>query len=82
MNVLEIGAGTGYNAALMQEIVDRAGHIIDIQDDVVEQTRRLLKASGYGGIEVIAADGAEGFSKIPHMINCHCRLSRHLLSLG
>ncbi|MCL0078066.1 methyltransferase domain-containing protein [Dehalococcoidia bacterium] len=63
MNVLEIGAGTGYNAALMQEIVGSTGHIttIDIQDDVVEQTRRLLQASGYGGIEVIAADGAEGF---------------------
>ncbi len=65
MNVLEIGAGTGYNAALMQEIVGRTGHIttIDIQEEVVEQTRRLLKASGYGGIEVIAADGAEGFSE-------------------
>ncbi|MBT9141159.1 MAG: Protein-L-isoaspartate O-methyltransferase [Dehalococcoidia bacterium] len=63
MNVLEVGAGTGYNAAMMQEIVGRTGHIttIDIQDDVVDQTRRLLKASGYGGIEVIAADGAQGF---------------------
>lgn len=63
MNVLEIGAGTGYNAALMQEIVGRTGRIatMDIQEDVVEQTRRLLKASGYGGIEVIAADGGEGF---------------------
>ncbi|MCL0076606.1 protein-L-isoaspartate O-methyltransferase [Dehalococcoidia bacterium] len=63
MNVLEIGAGTGYNAALMQEIVGSSGHIttIDIQDDVVEQTRRLLQASGYAEIEVIATDGAEGF---------------------
>ncbi|MCL0092666.1 methyltransferase domain-containing protein [Dehalococcoidia bacterium] len=63
MNVLEIGAGTGYNAALMQEIVGSTGHIttIDIQDDVVEQTRRLLQASGYAEIEVIATDGAEGF---------------------
>jgi len=65
MNVLEIGAGTGYNAALMQEVVGRTGHIttIDIQEEVVEQTRRLLKASGYGGIKVIAADGGEGFSE-------------------
>ncbi|MCL0065863.1 methyltransferase domain-containing protein [Dehalococcoidia bacterium] len=63
MNVLEIGAGTGYNAALMQEIVGSTGHVttIDIQDDVVEQTSRLLNASGYGGIEVIVADGSEGF---------------------
>ena len=63
MNVLEIGAGTGYNAALMQEIVGREGHIttIDIQEDVVEQTRRLLKGSRYGDIDVISADGAQGF---------------------
>ncbi|MCL0082537.1 protein-L-isoaspartate O-methyltransferase [Dehalococcoidia bacterium] len=65
MNVLEIGAGTGYNAALMQEIVGNTGHVttIDIQDDVAQQARKLLLASGYGGIEVIAADGAEGFPK-------------------
>lgn len=62
MNVLEIGAGTGYNAALMQEIVGKRGRIttIDIQEDVVKQTRRLLKAVGYGKIEVIAKDGALG----------------------
>jgi len=60
--VLEIGAGTGYNAALMQEIVGDAGHVttIDIQEDVVAQTRRLLRAAGYGRIEVIARDGALG----------------------
>lgn len=60
--VLEIGAGTGYNAALMQEIVGETGHVttIDIQEDVVAQTRRLLRAAGYGRIEVIARDGALG----------------------
>jgi len=60
--VLEVGAGTGYNAALMQEIVGATGHVttIDIQEDVVAQTRRLLQAAGYGRIEVIARDGALG----------------------
>ncbi len=64
MNVLEIGAGTGYNAALMREIVGRKGRIttIDNQEAVVEQTRRLLKGSGYGDIDVICADGAQGFA--------------------
>jgi protein-L-isoaspartate(D-aspartate) O-methyltransferase len=65
MNVLEIGAGTGYNAALMQEIVGKRGRIttIDIQEDVVEQTRRLLKAAGYDKIEVAVKDGALGHSE-------------------
>jgi len=60
--VLEVGAGTGYNAALMQEIVGEAGQVttIDIQEDVVAQTRRLLQAARYGRIEVIARDGALG----------------------
>jgi len=63
MNVLEIGAGTGYNAALMGEIVGEAGHVttIDIQEDVIERTGRLLKAAGYGEIEVVAQDGAYGY---------------------
>jgi len=60
--VLEVGAGTGYNAVLMQEIVGEVGHVttIDIQEDVVAQTRRLLQAAGYDRIEVIARDGALG----------------------
>ncbi len=64
--VLEIGAGTGYNAALIQEIVGETGHVttVDIQEDVVGQTRRLLKAAGYGQVEVIAKDGALG-----HQVN-------------
>lgn len=65
MNVLEIGAGTGYNAALMQEIVGEGGHIttIDIQEDVAEQTKRLLRDASYDKIEVIAGDGAFGYPK-------------------
>ncbi|HAZ30422.1 TPA: protein-L-isoaspartate(D-aspartate) O-methyltransferase [Candidatus Acetothermia bacterium] len=65
MNVLEIGAGTGYNAALIQEIVGKTGHVttLDIQADVVEQTTRLLKAAGYRRIEVIAKDGAMGHAE-------------------
>ena len=60
--VLEIGAGTGYNAALIQEIVGETGKVttMDIQEDVVAQTRRLLQAAGYGRIEVVAEDGALG----------------------
>jgi len=60
--VLEIGAGTGYNAALVQEIVGEEGQVttIDIQEEVVAQTRRLLRQAGFGRIEVLAKDGAQG----------------------
>src|ERR1039457_2180696 len=48
MTVLEIGAGTGYNAALVAEVVgdQRLVTTVDVQADVVEQTRRLLARAG------------------------------------
>jgi len=65
LKVLEIGAGTGYNAALMAEIVLDQSLIttIDVQEDVVKRTKRLLKQSGYGKIKVLARDGFFGYSK-------------------
>lgn len=49
--VLEIGAGTGYNAALMAEITGDQDLTItvDVLDDVAEQTRRLLAGAGLRG---------------------------------
>ena len=62
MRVLEIGAGTGYNAALMAELVGDPALVttIDIQAEVVTQTRRLLTNAGYGDIQVLQGDGALG----------------------
>jgi SAM-dependent methyltransferase len=44
--VLEIGAGTGYNAALIAEIVGRSGSVvtIDTEPDLVDQARASLAA--------------------------------------
>jgi protein-L-isoaspartate(D-aspartate) O-methyltransferase len=60
--VLEIGAGTGYNAAILRELVGPAGTVvtIDIQPDVAEEARAHLRAAGYLDVEVIAADGGFG----------------------
>ena len=51
MRVLEIGAGTGYNAALMAEVVGdpRLVTTIDIDPDVVAQTRGLLEQARLWG---------------------------------
>ncbi len=59
MRVLEIGAGTGYNAALLAELAGDPARIttVDIDGDLVEQARRSLGAAGYPGVEVIHADG-------------------------
>jgi protein-L-isoaspartate(D-aspartate) O-methyltransferase len=62
MNVLEIGAGTGYNAALLAELVGPEGTVtaIDIQRDVTLQARRNLRRAGYENARVVRADGARG----------------------
>jgi protein-L-isoaspartate(D-aspartate) O-methyltransferase len=78
MKILEVGAGTGYNAALMAEIVgdQRLVVTVDVLEDVVDQTRRLLAGAGYPGIQVLLRDGFEGvaeqapFDRIVATVGC------------
>ncbi|MGH8910151.1 MAG: methyltransferase, FxLD system [Egibacteraceae bacterium] len=60
--VLEIGAGTGYNAALLAELVGDTGQVttIDIHPDVTKQAQHALEATGYGRVLVLTGDGALG----------------------
>jgi protein-L-isoaspartate(D-aspartate) O-methyltransferase len=62
--VLEVGAGAGYNAALLAEIVGRRGHVvsIDIDADIAERARGGLCRAGYGHVRVEQADGEGGFA--------------------
>ena len=61
--VLEIGTGTGYNAALMAHIVGTTGEVvtIDIDEDIVEAARKHLTNAGFGHVHVICADGGLGY---------------------
>jgi protein-L-isoaspartate(D-aspartate) O-methyltransferase len=78
MKVLEIGTGTGYNAALVTEIVGDQGLVVtvDVAEDVVDQTRRLLDRAGYPGIHVLVRDGFDGapedapFDRIVVTVGC------------
>ncbi|NRQ30666.1 methyltransferase, FxLD system [Nonomuraea sp. NN258] len=60
--IMEAGAGTGYNAALMAAIVGDSGHVttIDVDDDLVAGAREHLAAAGIGNVEVVLGDGALG----------------------
>lgn len=59
MRVLEIGAGTGYNAAVMSAITGTRVISIEIDPDVAVQARTALDKAGYP-VEVVTGDGAEG----------------------
>ena len=63
-SVLEIGAGTGYNAAIMAHIVGDAGQVatMDIDEDIVAGAREHLSAARFEDVKVICADGGFGFS--------------------
>jgi protein-L-isoaspartate(D-aspartate) O-methyltransferase len=59
--VLEIGAGTGYNAALLAHIVGSRGRVtsIDIDADLARQARRSLRDAGYRAT-IAVGDGRQG----------------------
>lgn len=56
--VLEIGTGTGWNAALLAEIVGRTGLVSTMEIDpvVAEQARANLERAGYERVETVVGD--------------------------
>ncbi len=60
--VLEIGAGTGYNAAVMAHLVGSAGQVVtvDIDADTADNARKNLASAGFERVRVICADGGWG----------------------
>jgi protein-L-isoaspartate(D-aspartate) O-methyltransferase len=64
MRVLEVGAGTGYNAALLSLLVGKRGQVVsvDIDAQVAAKARRALRANGYQ-VRVVHADGRSGFAQ-------------------
>ena len=61
--VLEIGAGTGYNAALLSKLVGDSGHIvtIDRDEELVRQATERLAAVSIENVDVVLADGVLGY---------------------
>ena len=63
--VLELGAGTGYNAGLLAHLVGENGHVttLDVDDDLVEGARAHLAAAGITNVEAVTRDGALGYAE-------------------
>jgi len=76
--VLEIGTGTGYNAALLREVVGPSGKVcsIEIQEDVASLARKHLDDEGYADVAVLARDAYYGapekalFDRIIATVGC------------
>jgi protein-L-isoaspartate(D-aspartate) O-methyltransferase len=64
LNVLEIGGGSGYHAAVIGEMVKPSGHVYSIERirSLADRARTNLQAAGYADIvTTIVADGSKGF---------------------
>jgi protein-L-isoaspartate(D-aspartate) O-methyltransferase len=62
--VLEIGTGTGYNAALIAYLTGDPTLVttIDVDEGLVEQARPIIKHCVGSGMSVVAGDGLQGFA--------------------
>jgi len=60
--ILEIGTGTGYNAALMAEVVGKHGKVVsvDIDAGIGAAARACLRETGYDDVTVLCGDGTFG----------------------
>lgn len=59
-DVLEVGTGSGYNAALLAELVRPGGTVttLELDGELAECARGALDELGYGNVTVVAADAS------------------------
>lgn len=62
MNVLEVGGGSGYHAAVMSELVRPGGHVYSVERiaELAEEARSNLARAGVENVTVIHSDGSLG----------------------
>ncbi len=60
--VLEVGAGSGWQAALLGHLVGPKGKVftVDINDELVEMARKNLEKTKLKNVEIIHGDGSKG----------------------
>jgi protein-L-isoaspartate(D-aspartate) O-methyltransferase len=66
MRVLEVGAGSGYHAATIAEVVGEEGHVFAIEhvDKLVATARNNLNRAGYlNRVTLVQGDGSLGYAE-------------------
>ncbi|MFZ2852801.1 MAG: protein-L-isoaspartate(D-aspartate) O-methyltransferase [Rhodocyclaceae bacterium] len=58
--VLEVGTGSGYQSAVLAELVGRV-YTLEIVDELAEAARQRLQRLGYDNVEVRCGDGCAGW---------------------
>ena len=60
--VLEVGTGSGYQAAILAQLVDEV-YSIERIEPILTHTQNLFKQLNYNNIHTLYADGSEGWSE-------------------
>ncbi len=63
--ILEIGAGSGYQAAILAETIGPSGIVITLErkSQLVEFARKNIEKSGYKNVKIVHSDGTDGWPK-------------------
>lgn len=63
--ILEIGAGSGYHAAIVSKLVGKKGHVYTIERfaSLAETCKKNLKKTGVTNVTVVIGDGSEGLTE-------------------
>lgn len=63
LKVLEIGAGTGYHACVVAEIVKGKVYSVESKSKLIKKAGENTKRAGCIGVELIEGDGTKGYEK-------------------
>ncbi len=63
--ILEIGAGSGYHAAIVSKLVGKKGHVYTIErySTLAKEAKKNLEKTGITNVTVEIGDGSEGLQK-------------------
>lgn len=60
--VLEVGTGSGYQAAVLAHLTDHV-YSVEIKEDLAKRSSKLLKDLNYNNVSVKAGDGYQGWEE-------------------
>lgn len=61
--LLEVGAGTGYNGALLAELVGPGGRVVSVELEPATARGARRALAGFAPVKVVGGDGRQGFGR-------------------